>query len=519
MGKRLTTLMVLMLAMAVAAPGAMAFSGNSLVLKKCSGCHQAKAGKLAKVEDIRTTPEEWEVIVDRMVRLHGMDLKPAEKHILLKELCSTQSLSIQEANEVAYLNLQNNPQTVEQPLPTDPEKLFVTCVRCHSAGKIHSYRMTETQWKKLRDFHLYMFPTVVYQLREMRWIPEADAVLGQVAKAQPYGKAWQAPKATPVGSWVIVGHEPGKGDYRGHASIKAAGGDYAVVGALEFADGSQENFNGSATLYGGYALRTRLQNDGYESLGAYTLANDTMRGARSFPAPDYQTAVSTWYRVGKSAQVFGVSPAYLLSGETTTLTLAGVNLPAVDASGIKVNGSSVEVLSAKRINPETIEAQVVYRGQGLQQADVSVQGLAAGTLTLAPKIDYIAVTPELGRARLSGGAKFPAEGVQFEALAYSKGANVTDPADDVVLGPVPASFKLSEDSTRPDDDDLHWAGAIKANGTYLPAATYEPIPSRKFNAEATGLVYVDAQYQRGGNQYEARARLVITDPDYIPRIK
>jgi len=520
MQKKLISLLALLLAMAVGVPSAMAFSKDSLVLQKCTMCHGVENGRIARVQDIRTTPEEWRVIVNRMARLHGMDLKPGEMHTLLKELCATQSLSPDEAKEVAYLDLHNNPQTMEKPLPNDPKKLFVTCVRCHSAGKIHSYRMTASAWSKLRDFHLYMYPTVVYQMRDMRWIPEADSVLRQLAKSQPYGRDWKTPTASPAGSWVIVGHEPGKGDYLGHASIrKGEKGDYTVTGSLDFANGKQEGFHGRATLYGGYALRTHLDDDGFTVKGAYSFDRGTLHGERSFAAPNYQTAYSTWYRQSEKAKVLRVSPSFVLSGETTTLRLEGMNLPSVHASNLKINGGSVKVLSAKRLNRNLVEAQVVYLGNGLKHAKVSLQGLHAGSLVLAPQIDYIAVTPQTGRARLYGGKKFPAEGVQYEAIAYSNGADALNPADDVELGPVRATFHLSEDVTRPGDDDLRWLGKIEPDGTYLPVGTYEPIPARNYHAEGTGMVYVNADYQRDGHQYHAKAKLVVTDPDFIARIR
>jgi quinohemoprotein amine dehydrogenase len=436
-----------------------------------------------------------------MARLHGMDLKPGQLHTLVKELCTTQSLSPAEAKEVSYLDLQNNPQTIEQPLPNDPKDLFVTCVRCHSAGKIHSYRMTASAWDKLVDFHLYMYPTVVYQMREMRWVPNARAMVRELAKTQPYGDDWVAPKQTPVGSWLILGHQPAKGDYLGHASIKAAPeGGYEIAGSLAYADGSQQTFRGSATLYGGSALRTHVNVDGFKAEGAYTLVKDTLHGVRSFSAPDYRTSVSSWYRESNQAQVLRVSPNYLVSGETTTVRLEGMNLPQVTASSLHVADVDVKVLSARRINSSLIEAQVVYGGHGAYKGNLKVNGMTAGELNLVPQIDYIKVTPQMGRARVYGGQKFPAEGVQFEAIAYSNGNNALDPADDVELGPVPASFKLSEDVTRPGDDDLRYVGEIESDGTYIPVGTYEPIPARKYSREGVGMVYVNAQYDRAGNR-------------------
>ena len=72
---------------------ANAFDKDSLVWKKCTACHAAENGKISRVEEIRTTPEEWTVIVDRMRRLHGMHIGPGEMATLLKELCATQILS------------------------------------------------------------------------------------------------------------------------------------------------------------------------------------------------------------------------------------------------------------------------------------------------------------------------------------------------------------------------------------------------------------------------------------------
>ena len=82
------------LALFGAAGGAQAFDRESLVWTKCTPCHAATAdGRISRVQDLRTTPEEWAVIVDRMRRLHGMELKQGEMDRLLKELCATQILT------------------------------------------------------------------------------------------------------------------------------------------------------------------------------------------------------------------------------------------------------------------------------------------------------------------------------------------------------------------------------------------------------------------------------------------
>lgn len=519
MGKVLRVLMIVSLTLGTIAPGVMAFNKDSLTWEKCTTCHEAKGGKISRVEEIRTTPEEWVVIVDRMARLHGMDLQPGEMNPLIKELTSTQGLTAAEAARVTYLDLYNNPQNIETPLANDPEKLFVTCVRCHSAGKIYSYRMTASAWAKVRDFHLYTTPTVIGQMREMKWVPEADAVLAQLAISQPYGSALKPANVSPAGSWLILGYEPGRGNYRGQATIQdGQDGDYVVSGSLQYADGHSESFFGDASLYGGSSLRISARHNGNQTSGAYIFADGVLRGQYSFPAPDYRTSLSSWYPQSATAQVLKASPTYLVSGETTTLILEGTNLPQVNAADVQA-GADVEILSAKRLDANAVELQVVYQGQGAHQTKLKLKGLDAGTLNLVKQIDYIAITPELGRARVDGGQNFPAEGVQFEAIAYGKGANVADAADDIALGPVAANFSLSELVTRPDDDDLKWLGDIGSGGTYLPSSDYGPIAVRPFHAEATGLVKVLADYKRGDKSYSAAARLVVTEPDFIPRIK
>jgi hypothetical protein len=129
---------------------------------------------------------------------------------------------------------------------------------------------------------------------------------------------------------------------------------------------------------------------------------------------------------------------------------------------------------------------------------------------VAPQIDSIAVLPGTGRARLAAGPAYPAEGVQFEAVAYS---------GDVALGPVPAKFQLEEESTRHDDDDLRWVGGIGPNGVYIPIGDYAPLPSRKYHGEASGWVKVVARYESGGKPLQADAKLAVTMPDFIPRIR
>jgi len=507
------------LALAGMAAGAQAFDENSLVMNKCGTCHAPAAdGRIPRVEDVRTTPEEWTVIVDRMRRLHGMKLREGEMDRLLKELAATQSLTPDEQAQVAYLSLWHNSQKVEEPSGKDEEKVYTTCVRCHTAGKIHSYRMTPEAWAKLRDFHLYISPTVVFTMREMRWIPEADAAFAYFAKKLPYGNAWKAPATKLDGAWAVFGYAPGRGTYRGEARIADAGNaELRLTGSVRYSDGTSETFAGDGTLYGGFALRTRTSNNGFASHGAFIASGDEIRGEWHLPAPDFRTSRSTWLRVGDQPKVARIVPGYLLAGERTTLTLEGINLPDAKVSDVAFAGGAVKVLGVRRVGPGALELTVVSGAPTLATAKVSVKGLDAGTVTLAPAIDRITIVPEVGRARMSGGANYPAEGVQFEAIAYAKGGGRKAP--DVALGPVPATFRLTELKTRPGDDDMTWLGTILPNGSYLPTVDYAPNPKRTYTGENSGLVKVLARYKRGQRTYDAQAELVVTVPDYIARIR
>lgn len=511
---------VLGLALAAASVGAQAFARDSLVWKKCTGCHTPNAdGRISRVEQLRTTPEEWTVIVDRMRRLHGMSIGAGEMDRLLKELCATQILTPDEQARVSYLSLWHNSQHVEAPADKDEEKVFTTCVRCHTVGKIYSYRMTADSWAKLRDFHLFVVPTVVFQMREMRWIAEADATFAYLGAKLAYASAWSAPAPKLEGAWSVFGYAPGRGSYRGEAHITDAGdAEYKVTGSVAHADGTTETFDGAATLYGGYALRTRTRNNGFAGNGAYIVSADDIQGESHLPAPDFRISSARWLRAGDSPRVARIVPGFVLTGEKTILTVEGNNLPDIATGDVSFGAGAVKVMAVQRVAPGTLQLTVVSSARTLDVAKVSIKGIDAGTVTLAPQIDYIAITPPIGRARLSGGAHYPAEGVQFEAIAYAKAGSGSKAAG-TPLGPVAATFRLAEEKTRPDDDDLRWVGAISASGTYLPVGDYGPNPMRNYSAENNGLVKVIARYQRGARSFTAQAQLAVTMPDFIPRLR
>ena len=124
------------------------------------------------------------------------------------------------------------------------------------------------------------------------------------------------------------------------------------------------------------------------------------------------------------------------------------------------------------------------------------------------------VLPQAGLARV-GGANFPKQLQQFEAVAYANGADgKPDTKDDVELGPVEAGWSLEEYTATYEDDDKDFVGAIDpASGLFTPNLD-GPNPKRRHNANNYGDVWVVATYPQS-KPIKARAHLLVTVPLYI----
>ena len=135
------------------------------------------------------------------------------------------------------------------------------------------------------------------------------------------------------------------------------------------------------------------------------------------------------------------------------------------------------------------------------------------------------MTPVAGMARV-GGAVFPKQYQQFEAIAYHNGADgKPDTEDDVEIGPVDVSWSLEEYGVTYDDDDIKYVGRIDQRGLFTPNVD-GPNAQRSGNRNNIGDVWVVAAYQDtengngngGGNgprPLKARAHLLVTVPLYL----
>lgn len=135
-------------------------------------------------------------------------------------------------------------------------------------------------------------------------------------------------------------------------------------------------------------------------------------------------------------------------------------------------------------------------------------------LTVYNKIDYIQITPDSGMARLGGGGSAQKVYAQFEAIAYTNGADGKQGTeDDLRLGAVKAQWKLQE--ALEGGEDVPFVGTIDQNGLFTPNIE-GPNPKRPMSTNNAGRVLVVATYApEGGAALEAKAKLLVTVSRYL----
>ncbi len=286
---------------------------------------------------------------------------------------------------------------------------------------------------------------------------------------------------------------------------------------------------GEGALYGAYHLRYEL---------APTPLTGRIEGI--FDLDDAVMGFSgKWYTVVQDSNTYGNEALYKVdgapriiaiyprsvraSGEPQTLTAIGVNLPAkISATDIRFSDRNVKVKGIRKEGASQIVLEVVASsGTATGPVSVSIEGVVCEEpLIVFDKIDGIRIFPALGRARVSSGAAYPPQGVQFVARAVHFGKDgKPETEDDLILEPVDAKWWLEEEVTRENDDDLKYLETSIMNGLYTPVTTYAPIEARIQRREGVGLIAVGASYKDGGKELKGRSLLAVTVPDFVTHIK
>lgn len=508
----------------------------------CIGCHSMSPdGKMPRLDGLRATPEEWDLILRRMGR-RGLTLTPDERKALVKEITKTRSLAPEEHAAIGYINI-SPAANIQETVPNHGD-FRATCVSCHSWAKIASHRRSPENWKALRDFHLAQFPASLTQsFREIQWwdtaVEATNWLGGKLPYETPEWQRWQARKGNvkAAGSWIVSGHAPTMGDYEATMRLTPRGDDeFDLVREVRWASGQRETLRGKATLYGGCALRAEWQQGQVAVKAAYTLAPDGQGlGGRAADMVGSWQVHHVIHRYGTESGgrlrakaggplVLGLSPSWVRQGGRVDV-VATTDGPVPTGWAPKIAaGNGVKLLGARVVDATHVKftlsvAANAKRGAlplGLNAA-TRPGGERADMLTVVRDVDYVKVAPEKGTARL-GGQAVPPDGVAYEAIAYSNGPDgARHTGDDLRLGPVPARWALQEAHATMEDDDLALVGTIGADGVFVPG---HEGAAKSYTLGNNGQVWVVATVDRPGKRpLTARGYLLVTAPDLVKTIR
>ncbi len=516
------------------------FPKDSLVRQRCSACHKPdEKDRLEVIEETRKTPEEWKVVVDRMIRINGAPLEDAGFDAVIKELSRYLCLTPEEMGGVAYINSDENSQYRELPSNELELKIMGACARCHTFGKVKSHRMTLAQWGEARNLHLGYYPTAIMQMREMDWAKVFEELLEPLSQLYPYDDPkwheWMKNRKEQdlTGTWNVAGYQPGLGYYEGAYVFKPnpdkGDDEYLVEREVRYENGIVLKTSGFGTLYSEYHLRYALAPNPLMGRveGVFDLDADAMGFAGKWwtviqDSNSYGN--ERFFKTGETPKVFAVYPKALKAADGTgrRLTLVGVGLPAdAKAADFEFSDANVKVTKIESAGASKIVCQVQAGAAARGAQTLTVKGIRCDEPVIVyAQTDAIRIFPPLGRARVSCGAAYPPQGVQFVARGVDYGPDgKPDTEDDIFLEPVNAKWWLEEESTREDDDDLKYLKAPIANGLYTPVTTYGPIAERHQEREGVGLIAVGASFKDGDRELQSRALLAVTVPDFIPQIK
>jgi quinohemoprotein amine dehydrogenase len=550
---------------------------DPVVVAKCGGCHtQSADGTMIRISAVRTTPEIWEQIVKRMVRLNGLQISQDEARQVVRYLSDNNGLAPQEAKP-AFYDAEHRVFGTQEEEAGIPSQLQRTCNYCHTIGRVFLQRRTPEDYAKLANTHMALFPgSEVAVFKPNRRYPNVadipvaltqagtgygvlnypsappasenskeypiDAALKYLAENQPLitpeWTAWKAKMHAPklTGVWLVTASQTGKGQIYGQTTITAgpSGQDFSTTTVLHYPDGQVVKRTGKGVIYTGYSWR-----------GHSTSAAATGPADPGFPADtreamllsdDENSMQGRWFwggyqefgidvkltRMGHDPVVLGVDKVSLHSPSSDELHIYGANLPAGLKPADMDLGSGVQVTKILRSTGDEVAVQVaVSPGLPVSAHKISVKGMAVpGDVLVYDKLSYIKVAPDASFARL-GGTITAKQFTQFEAIGYVNGPDgLPNTSDDIAIGPVTSAWSLEEFYSTPDDDDINYVGSINDSGLFTPSLE-GPNPQRRKQAnnyptENWGDVWVDALYKGPeGESLKARSYLVVTIPTYI----
>jgi quinohemoprotein amine dehydrogenase len=519
---------------------------SDLVRARCGTCHKSDDQKrMSRISYRRATPENWERTIKRMVTLNHATLDPADARAILKYLADHQGLAPEEDRPIAF---DAERRSVEYTYAGDKDTAD-TCGSCHSMARVVSERRTKEEWELLVAMHRGYYPLVDNQpmnggqgfrrTRPVQTEPGPDGrppdnrhpmekALEHLTKALPLTTAewtaWSAAMQPPklAGRWALIGAATGKGPIYGEVVVTA---DPSAPDAFTTdthytvaRTGEAVSRSGKALVYTGYQWRGRGDTAWREVMFVERGWNEMW--GRWFTGAYDETGIDVrLVRLNGAPLVTGTSVAALKTGTTgQAVKIFGTGLPSsVRPEDIGL-GSGVKVSRVVSARPDEVSVELdVASTAPVGARDLSVAGVVRpSALVVYDRIDGIRVMPQAGLARV-GGAVFPKQVQQFEAVAFNNGPDgKPDTDDDLTLGLVDVKWSIEEYTATFGDDDAQFVGSIDAKGLFTPSQD-GPNPKRSGNRNNVGDVWVVAEWAGTGRgaPLRARAHLLVTVPIYM----
>ena len=538
-----------------AAPAAKPEEGipitDQAVIKACGSCHRSDdKNQMSRISFQRNTPEGWQSTIQRMAALNGLEIDPQAARQVVKYLSDHLGLAPEEAKPASW-EVERRLVDYKYTASKDAE---VTCINCHSMGRVISQRRTRSEWDLLIAMHRGYYPLTDNQGFRRGGPPPreqssdgrppdrrqpVEKAIDHLAQAFPLKTAeWTAWSATmrPArldGNWSLSGWDLGKGAIYGRATITvdpSNSDEFTTSITYRIArTGETITRSGRAIVYTGYQWRGRST----IAAGADSALREVM-----FVDRDWRVIEGRWFtggydeigldvkleRVTGETRVLGTDRTALKQGGAgQELKIYGANFSSSLQPAQIDLGPGLTVSRIVNVTPDVATVSVdVAATAAVGIRDVFVAGASKPrALAVYDRIDTIKVKPDWAMARVGGGT-FPKMLAQFEAWAYQNGADgKPDTPDDVNLGLVDAAWGMEEYAVTYDDDDIKFVGALDATtGKFTPNVD-GPNPQRRGSRNNIGDVWVVAKHtteaagSKPANTIRARAHLLVTVPLYM----
>jgi quinohemoprotein amine dehydrogenase len=515
---------------------------SELVVAKCGTCHRVDDQKrMSRISYRRTTPENWERTIKRMIQLNHVPLDAADARAIVKYLSDHHGLAPEEARDIAW---ETEHRLVDFTYAPDRET-HIVCSSCHSVGRAMSERRTREEWELLLSMHRGYYPGVDNQpmndgqgFRRTRSVADPggdkrhpmERIVEHFSKAYPLTSSawadWSAARQAPMlaGRWALSGYVAGKGPIFGFVTIAAdpaAADTFTTETRYAYArSGETQVRKGRAVVYAGFQWRGRSEGDREVMFVERTQREIWGRwfgGAYDELGMDVKLT-----RVGTEAVALGPAATALKTGTSVAaLRIYGANLPLRLRTDQVSLGQGVTVTRVVGSTADMVTLAVEVAPDATPgPRDLVIAGAhQPAALVVYDKVDFIRVTPQAGLARI-GGAVFPKQLQQFEAVAFHNGPDKQpNTADDWNLGAVEAEWGMEEYAATFDDDDVKFVGTIDGAGLFTPNID-GPNPQRSGERNNIGDVWVVANVAanpaRGiAAPIRARGQLVVAPPVYV----